>query len=247
MKAVSNLAMSFTGPRRKGMLEETWHQSCGTVRTRCYWTCAKAQTLISGAWNSLYSTTHLLKRHRWLHQSLENMQTPHIFFMRIPTLLPQFSRNALGANAVLPGNDGNWAVREKLFEFCWLPLIKLPLRIHLALRLCHMYNYHVAIALWFESLQDLIRFKKDCFFWVKSRVLSPMYIKMQGLTWYKMCRDDLLGSSSQGPLQPAQETSRTAELDNKELVQLQRQVMREQDEDLDELERTVGSTKVTSD
>ena len=57
-------------------------------------------------------------------------------------------------------------------------------------------------------------------------------------------RAHLLESAGQGPLQPAQETERTAELDNQGLLQMQRQVMQEQNTELEELEKAVGSTKV---
>ena len=43
--------------------------------------------------------------------------------------------------------------------------------------------------------------------------------------------------------QPA-ETVRTAELDNRGILQLQRNIMTEQDTELAELEKTVGSTRV---
>jgi hypothetical protein len=49
--------------------------------------------------------------------------------------------------------------------------------------------------------------------------------------------------SGVGPSQ-AEETVRTAELDNRGILQLQRHVMTEQDTELAELEKTVGSTKV---
>jgi hypothetical protein len=49
--------------------------------------------------------------------------------------------------------------------------------------------------------------------------------------------------SGVGPSQP-EETVRTAELENRGILQLQRHVMTEQDTELAELERTVGSTKV---
>ena len=43
---------------------------------------------------------------------------------------------------------------------------------------------------------------------------------------------------------PARETMSTAELDNKGLVQLQQDTMSRQDNELEELERSVNSTKV---
>ena len=49
-----------------------------------------------------------------------------------------------------------------------------------------------------------------------------------------------------GSSAPGRETLRTAELDNRGLVQLQQTVMREQDAELEELERSVTSTKVRS-
>lgn len=52
---------------------------------------------------------------------------------------------------------------------------------------------------------------------------------------------DGMASSSSGP---ARETDRTAELDNRGLLQMQEQVMKEQDKNLEELERYVQSSKV---
>ena len=49
-----------------------------------------------------------------------------------------------------------------------------------------------------------------------------------------------------GSTAPGRETLRTAELDNGGLVQLQQTVMREQDAELEELERSVTSTKARS-
>lgn len=46
------------------------------------------------------------------------------------------------------------------------------------------------------------------------------------------------------PKAPASETLQTADLDNKGILQLQDQSMRQQDAELEELERTVTSTKV---
>lgn len=55
-------------------------------------------------------------------------------------------------------------------------------------------------------------------------------------------RDSLLGGRGDGAA-VARETDRTAELDNGGIVQMQRHVMREQDAELAELEKTVVSTK----
>ena len=44
--------------------------------------------------------------------------------------------------------------------------------------------------------------------------------------------------------EPARETTQTAALDNQGIIQLQQQMMREQDAELEELEKTVTSTKV---
>lgn len=46
------------------------------------------------------------------------------------------------------------------------------------------------------------------------------------------------------PKAPASETLQTADLDNRGILQLQDQSMRQQDAELEELERTVTSTKV---
>lgn len=46
--------------------------------------------------------------------------------------------------------------------------------------------------------------------------------------------------------QRAKETEATAELDNQGLVQLQQQVMQQQDHELEQMEKTVISTKVGS-
>jgi SYP5 family syntaxin len=58
-------------------------------------------------------------------------------------------------------------------------------------------------------------------------------------------RDALLaGSSTAAQQQQAKETEATAELDNQGLVQLQQQVMKQQDQELEQMEKTVISTKV---
>ena len=60
------------------------------------------------------------------------------------------------------------------------------------------------------------------------------------------CRASLLQPTGAGSGSAAgRETLRTAELDNRGLVQLQHTVMREQDSELEELERSVISTKVS--
>ena len=60
------------------------------------------------------------------------------------------------------------------------------------------------------------------------------------------CRASLLQPTGAGSGSAAgRETLRTAELDNRGLVQLQQTVMREQDSELEELERSVISTKVS--
>ena len=58
-----------------------------------------------------------------------------------------------------------------------------------------------------------------------------------------------LGRSSllqpgQSRASPAAETAATAGLENRELLQMQQQVMSQQDEDLDQLEKTITGTKV---
>eukprot|EP00878_Enallax_costatus_P020004 GHUV01021128.1.p1 GENE.GHUV01021128.1~~GHUV01021128.1.p1 ORF type:complete len:209 (+),score=78.66 GHUV01021128.1:535-1161(+) len=55
------------------------------------------------------------------------------------------------------------------------------------------------------------------------------------------CRQELIAGSQQR--QPGKETEVTAELDNKGLVQLQQQVMQQQDRELEQMEKTVVSTK----
>ena len=62
-----------------------------------------------------------------------------------------------------------------------------------------------------------------------------------------MRRFTLLESSSGGGNEKPQETNRTAELNNQGLLQMQRSVMSEQDQELADLEATVGSTKVSID
>lgn len=57
-------------------------------------------------------------------------------------------------------------------------------------------------------------------------------------------RFTLLESSSGGTTEPPQETARTADLDNRGLLQMQQAVMADQDTELADLEATVGSTKV---
>lgn len=56
-------------------------------------------------------------------------------------------------------------------------------------------------------------------------------------------RDALVGGSSSLSSGPAEETERTAGLDNQGLLAMQEQVMAEQDGQLDELSRIVGSTR----
>lgn len=57
-------------------------------------------------------------------------------------------------------------------------------------------------------------------------------------------RDTLLSTSDRGK-ESARETVNTAALDNQGIILLQQQMMREQDTELEELERTVTSTKVS--
>eukprot|EP00192_Tetraselmis_astigmatica_P019689 CAMPEP_0117681766 /NCGR_PEP_ID=MMETSP0804-20121206/19190_1 /TAXON_ID=1074897 /ORGANISM="Tetraselmis astigmatica, Strain CCMP880" /LENGTH=213 /DNA_ID=CAMNT_0005491611 /DNA_START=177 /DNA_END=818 /DNA_ORIENTATION=- len=57
-------------------------------------------------------------------------------------------------------------------------------------------------------------------------------------------RESLMQKAGGSSSSPAQETERTAELDNRGIVQLQHQVMNEQDEELDLLSSTVTNTKV---
>lgn len=56
-------------------------------------------------------------------------------------------------------------------------------------------------------------------------------------------RDTLLSTTDRGK-ESARETAHTAALDNQGIILLQQQMMREQDTELEELERTVTSTKV---
>lgn len=58
------------------------------------------------------------------------------------------------------------------------------------------------------------------------------------------CRSTLLETTSSGPSDAAQETRRTADLNNQGLMQMQRDIIKEQDQELADLEATVGSTKV---
>lgn len=58
-------------------------------------------------------------------------------------------------------------------------------------------------------------------------------------------RDALLaGGNTERQQQRAKETEATAELDNHGLVQLQQQIMQQQDHELEQMEKTVVSTKV---
>lgn len=60
------------------------------------------------------------------------------------------------------------------------------------------------------------------------------------------CRDILLqGASTSRPAAEGKETEATAELDNKGLLQLQQHVMRQQDQELETMEKTVINTKVS--
>jgi len=56
-------------------------------------------------------------------------------------------------------------------------------------------------------------------------------------------RASLLETGGAAPGAAGRETLRTADVDNRGLVQLQQTVMREQDAELEELERSVTSTK----
>lgn len=56
-------------------------------------------------------------------------------------------------------------------------------------------------------------------------------------------RDALFGGASGSGMPPPRETEATAELDNRGLLGLQQQVMRQQDEELEAMEKTVISTK----
>ena len=53
-----------------------------------------------------------------------------------------------------------------------------------------------------------------------------------------------LSQPGQSRAAPAAETAATAGLENRELLQMQQQVMSQQDEDLDQLEKTITGTKV---
>lgn len=57
------------------------------------------------------------------------------------------------------------------------------------------------------------------------------------------CRREALVAGSQ-QRSAAKETEATAELDNRGLLQLQQQVMQQQDQELEQMEKTVISTKV---
>jgi hypothetical protein len=60
----------------------------------------------------------------------------------------------------------------------------------------------------------------------------------------RAAREALLGGSSGGGAAPgSKETDATAELGNQGLLQLQQQVMQQQDQELESLERTVVGTK----
>lgn len=50
---------------------------------------------------------------------------------------------------------------------------------------------------------------------------------------------------SEGASSRARETEQTADLDNQGLLQMQNRVMQSQDNELEELERTVASTRVS--
>jgi hypothetical protein len=52
------------------------------------------------------------------------------------------------------------------------------------------------------------------------------------------------GSSGRGGGGPARETEVTAQLDSRGMLQLQEQVMQQQDRELEQMEKTVTSTKV---
>ena len=57
------------------------------------------------------------------------------------------------------------------------------------------------------------------------------------------CRQDLLSGANRGP---ARETEETAVLDNAGILQLQNQIIGQQDQELDHMEETVQSTKVST-
>lgn len=58
------------------------------------------------------------------------------------------------------------------------------------------------------------------------------------LVYVSLCRDGLMGTGGR-----PRETEQTAELDNRQLLQVQGQLIHEQDNQLDELEQVVQSTK----
>lgn len=60
---------------------------------------------------------------------------------------------------------------------------------------------------------------------------------------YLLARREALVAGSQQRT-PGRETEATAELDNRGLVQLQQQVIQQQDQELEQMEKTVVSTKV---
>ena len=57
-----------------------------------------------------------------------------------------------------------------------------------------------------------------------------------------MHRRELFEGAGRGG--PPQETAQTAELDGQGMVQMQRDLMREQDREVEQLEQTVNSTRV---
>ena len=73
--------------------------------------------------------------------------------------------------------------------------------------------------------------------------MFPFCVEPHWLAWYRAALLEPAAAGG-GSSAPGRETLRTAELDSRGLVQLQQTVMREQDAELEELERSVTSTKV---
>jgi len=78
-----------------------------------------------------------------------------------------------------------------------------------------------------------------------SIIFTPFLCACQHMACH-VYRDALLAGGVTQQQQRAKETEATAELDNQGLVQLQQQVMQQQDHELEQMEKTVISTKVGS-
>jgi hypothetical protein len=82
--------------------------------------------------------------------------------------------------------------------------------------------------------------------WLPSKLRSDSAVSCSLLLFCCGCcsREALVAGSQQRSA--AKETEATAELDNRGLLQLQQQVMQQQDQELEQMEKTVISTKVGS-